>query len=248
MQSMTFLEHLKELRTRLIRIVGILGLLTFTSYFFSKEIFNFLAEPLERILPSDHKFIYTDLTQGFFTHLKIAFLGGLVLSLPFMMWQIWHFISPALYEKEKRLGKIIIGMGPLLFLAGGAMAYYFVFPVAWKFFLSFEMPAIPNHQIPIQLEASIDQYLSLVIQMILAFGLSFQLPIVLTLGYKLGILGAESLRRYRRHGIVVIFIIAALVTPPDIVSQIALALPLMGLYEITLVLIWFLERPESRKG
>ncbi len=246
LHSMTFMEHLAELRTRLIWIgLSWMGA-TLICYHFSQEIFNFLARPLSTLLSPGHKLIYTNLTQGFLTHLRVALWSGLFLSFPFISRQIWLFVSPGLYEKEKRMGKIILFLSPFLFFLGAAMSYYLVFPIAWKFFLSFELQS-PSSSVPIQLEASIDQYLSLVIQMIFAFGVSFQLPILLTLGCRLGMMSPVSLRRYRRHGIVGIFIIAAIVTPPDVMSQIALALPLMGLYELSLLLVWFLERPPQKK-
>jgi sec-independent protein translocase protein TatC len=244
--KMVFMDHVSELRQRLIRALLFFSGGTLISYSFSQKIFDFLAAPLRDLLPPHHRFIYTDLTQGFFTHLRIGIFGGFILSFPFIMREVWQFISPGLYKKERRLGLIFLGLSPVLFLLGGAMAYTVVFPLAWKFFLSFEVPSSLN-PVPIQLEASIDQYLSLVTHMILAFGMSFQLPILLTLCCKLGMMTPQSLRRYRRHGIVGIFIIAAIVTPPDVFSQIALALPLIGLYELALILIWFLERSEKKQ-
>ena len=163
----------------------------------------------------------------------MAFFGAVFFSFPIWATQLWLFVAPGLYRSEKRAIAPFLVASPFLFLLGAALAYYFIFPLAWQFFISFETPP-GSGGIPVQLEAKVGEYLSLVMHMILAFGIAFQLPVLLTLLVKVGILNVESLRKGRRYAIVGMFVVAAVITPPDIISQIGLAVPLILLYEISI--------------
>jgi sec-independent protein translocase protein TatC len=188
--------------------------------------------------------IFTHLYEAFFTYLKVAFFGAVFFSFPMWATQLWLFVAPGLYRSEKRTIMPFLLASPFLFLLGAALAYYFIFPMAWKFFISFETPAGAD-SVAIQLEAKVSEYLSLVMHMILAFGISFQMPVLLTLLCKVGILNVASLRKGRRYAIVAMFAVSAIITPPDIISQIGLAVPLILLYEISILAAgWMAPKPD----
>jgi sec-independent protein translocase protein TatC len=236
-KPMPLLDHLIELRRRLMWSMLALGLTFFVCYYFSNQIYSFLAQPLATILEQrgqDRKMIFTSLTEGFFTYLKVAFFGAAFLSFPVIATQLWLFIAPGLYRSEKRAVVPFLVATPVLFVMGAALAYYFVFPFAWKFFISFESPTGAGG-VPIQLEARVGEYLDLVMKLIFAFGIAFQLPVALSLMAKVGIVSSASLKKYRRYAYVGMFVIAAILAPPDIITQCGLALPLIGLYEISII-------------
>lgn len=241
------LSHLIELRKRLL-----LCLLAFTGafigcYMLAEPIYHFLMQPLVDILGEDsgRRMIYTGLHEAFMTYLRLAFFSALFITLPLILIQFWRFIAPGLYQHEKNAVRILFAMTPLLFIAGAALAYYLVFPMAWGFFIGFETETSAGH-LAVQLEARVSEYLSLVIQLILAFGLSFELPIVLLLLTYTGVLTADNLVTGRRYAIVGIFAVAAVITPPDLISQIALGTPLVVLYEISIWLTRWQERQRAR--
>ncbi|RYJ04249.1 MAG: twin-arginine translocase subunit TatC [Acetobacteraceae bacterium] len=249
---MPLLEHLMELRTRLLWSVGAFGIAFAICYYFSAQIYGFLAQPLADILQQqgggERRMIFTALYEAFFTYLKVAFFGATFFSFPMWATQLWLFIAPGLYRSEKRAVTPFLVASPFLFLAGAALAYYFIFPLAWRFFITFETPP-GEGALPIQLEAKVSEYLSLVMQMILAFGISFQLPVLLTLLCRVGILSVETLKKGRRYAIVGMFVIAAVLTPPDVISQVGLAVPLLALYELSILAATWMARkkPEDTK-
>jgi sec-independent protein translocase protein TatC len=236
-KAMPLLAHLVELRRRLIWSVAAFLLCFAICYHFSQQIYSFLAEPLAHILEQrtgqSRGLIYTALYEAFFTYIKVAVFGALFLSFPVVATQVWLFVAPGLYRSEKRAFLPFLVATPVLFIAGAALAYYFVFPTAWRFFLSFQS-ANGAGGLPIQLTAKVSEYLDLVMKLIFAFGIAFQLPVGLTLLAKVGIISSRGMRKFRRYAYVGCFIAAAILTPPDVLTMTGLALPLVLLYEISI--------------
>ena len=239
------LDHLIELRTRLLRSVMALGLAFAVCMYFADEIFAFLVRPLTDAFPAgEGKLIYTKLYEAFFVELKVALFAAFFVSFPIIANQLWAFVAPGLYAKEKKAFLPFILATPILFTSGAALSYYVVMPTAFRWFLGFEgevgglsLEALPGT----------GDYLSLVMQFILAFGISFLLPVLLMLLNRAGIVSRDQLVTARRYVIVAIFIVAAVATPPDVVSQLMLAIPLILLFEGTLVLMRFTERRDARE-
>jgi sec-independent protein translocase protein TatC len=237
------LDHLIELRTRLLRIVLALIAAFAVCMYFANDIFGFLVRPLtEAFPPGQGKLIYTKLYEAFFVNVKVAMFSAFFICFPIIANQLWAFIAPGLYAKEKRAFLPFLLATPVLFTSGAALAYYVVMPTAFHWFLGFE-----GERGGLQLEAlpGTGDYLTLVMQFILAFGISFLLPVLLLLLNRAGLVSREQLVRARRYVIVGIFIIAAIATPPDVISQLMLAVPLMFLFEGTLLFMRWTEKREA---
>lgn len=236
-KEQTIIEHLVELKQRLIYCLIAVLLGFFISYYFADNIYKFLLQPLVDALggKDGQRIIYTSLTEAFLTYLKLSLLSAVFFTSPFLALQFYLFIAPALYKKEKNFILAILFFCPALFFLGALMVYKIVFPLAFKFFLSFQK-FNPQNSLPIELQAKISEYLDLVIQLIFAFGLAFQLPIILICLVKFGILSVDSLRKKRKYWIVIIFTVAAVITPPDVLSQFSLAIPMILLYEIAIII------------
>jgi sec-independent protein translocase protein TatC len=238
------INHLVELRQRLIHsFLAFIGC-SVISYFFADTLFQILVRPLANLLQQqglERRLIYTGLTEAFLTYLKIAAFSGFFFAFPYIASQLWFFIAPGLYHRERRFIQFILIATPILFILGSAFAYFIVFPQAYTFFLSFEMPGA-NGMLPIQLEPRVGEYLTFVMRLIIAFGLSFQLPVILTLLAATGLITTQKLLRHWRIAIVAIFTIAAIITPPDLFSMIGLAIPLLFLYGLSIFLVKLFER------
>ena len=230
-------EHLLEIRKRLMTIIIFFFLAFFISYYFIEQIYNFLLNPLLAAYgeESGKRIIFTGLTEAFITYIRLAFLTALFFTTPFLLTQFYLFISPALYKKEKKLILFLLFLVPLLFILGSLLLYYVILPAAFKFFIGFEITDNINN-LPIELEARISEYLSLIIKLIFGFGAAFQIPVFLLILIKTELITINSLKSKRKYWILLIFIIAAILTPPDIFSQVFLALPMILLYEITLLI------------
>jgi sec-independent protein translocase protein TatC len=245
-KTMPLLEHLIELRQRLIWSMLAFLVAFGACYFFSKEIYGFLVRPLADILSGqgggERRMIYTALTEAFFTHMKVAAFAAAFLCFPIWAAQLWGFVAPGLYKHEKQAFFPFLIATPVLFAMGASLVYFVIMPMAWKFFISFEST---EGGLPIQLEAKVGEYLSLVMTLIMAFGMAFQMPVLLTLLARVGLLTSQGLVEKRRFAIVGVFIFAAIVTPPDMVSQIALAVPMVVLYEISIISSRWAERKRA---
>ncbi len=293
------LEHLIELRRRLVRSAAVVLLAFLPSFYFAPAIYNFLALPLydayglapvetdtegddawidrilhdawmlfsdappesvadgevtgvaeggtiDRSLDSDFppRFIFTSPQEAFLTYVKVGFFVSLCISLPFLAYQIWAFVGPGLYRKEKRVALPFMLVFPFLFSLGAAMVYYAFFPVALRFFLGFQQTG-DFGQLPIVMEVRVSEYFSLLLKLLFAFGISFQLPLVMTLAARTGLVTADGLKEKRKYAIVAVFVLAAVITPPDPFSQLGLALPLILLYEVS---IWCARITERRRA
>jgi sec-independent protein translocase protein TatC len=247
--KMPLLEHLVELRTRLLRSAGAVLILFFACYYFAPTIYDFLVQPLADSYTDagrDGRLIFTALHEAFFTYIKVAFFAAIFLAFPFISIQLWMFVAPGLYKHEKKALAPFLVATPILFFMGGALVYYLIFPMAWKFFLSFESVGGAG-ALPIQLEAKVDQYLSLVMRLIFAFGLCFELPVIMTLLARVGMVSAKGMREKRKYAIVMAFVAAAILTPPDVISQIGLAVPTILLYEISIIAVSMIEKNRGDK-
>ena len=245
-----FISHLTELRTRLIHSIIFLFIFFIFSYFFAEYLYGFLVEPYAQAVKNDEtsrRLIFTALQETFLTYLKVAFFASFFVTSPFILIQIWKFIAPGLYDHEKSAIMPYLVLTPILFFLGGALVYYLIMPLAIKFFLSFESVGLST-SLPIQLEAKVNEYLSLVMKLIFAFGLSFQLPVVLSLLARIGIVDSQFLKDRRKYVVVIIFATAALLTPPDPITQIGLAIPLLILYELSIFSVKFIEKKNLEKS
>ncbi|WP_297443471.1 twin-arginine translocase subunit TatC [Acidocella sp.] len=244
-KEMPLLEHLAELRKRLIWS-GLTFIIAFIVCFhFAPKIYEFLAAPLAHALEArgeKPELIYTALYEAFFTYVKVAVFAAAFVSFPVVAAQVWLFVAPGLYKREKRALLPFLIVTPILFFAGGALAYYVFFPVAWKFFLSFQTM---GGGVDIQILAKVSDYLDIVMKLIFAFGLAFELPVLLTLLGKVGIISSSALRKYRRYAYVGCFVAAAIMAPPDVPSQVLMAGLLIFLFEISVFSVKLVEPKEE---
>jgi len=221
-------DHLVELRKRLIRcfIAAFIGFVF--AYLFKEDLFRILTRPLIDVMGEGETLIFTSIPEAFFTYLKVAILSGILIAAPYILFQFWMFIAPGLYRHERRIMFPIIFISSLFFVGGALFGYFVVFPFAFKFLLGFASETV--RPLP-----SMREYLSFSSRMLLVFGLVFELPIILTSMARLGLVSASFLRKNRKYAILIFFIVAAILTPPDVVSQTLLALPLLVLYEISIL-------------
>ena len=239
-EKQTFIEHLEDLRKRLIVSLIAVGIGFIICYIFSKEIFEFLMMPLQRALPSGATMIFTTPAEAFFTYMKVGLLAGVFVASPIVLYQLWLFVAPALYSHEKRYVIPFVCSSTILFVGGAAFGYFIVFPAFAKFFMHFATDFI-------QPAPRLKESFSFCAMLLLTFGLTFELPIFILFLAKLGVIDARMLARNRKYVIIIIFIVAAILTPPDPLSQVMMAVPLVALYEVS---IWaarlFGKKPKAK--
>jgi len=234
----TFLSHLIELRSRLVRAIAAVLVVMLCLFPWAKEIYSALAAPLLRVLPKGATMIATDVTGTFFVPLKVTLMAAFLLALPYVLWQAWAFVAPGLYHHEKRLAAPVIVSSMVFFVIGMSFAYFFVFPVMFGFFAGYAPTGV-------QMMTDIDKYLSFVLAMFLAFGVTFEVPVIVIVLVRLRVVSLEKLRAIRSYVVVGAFVIGAIFTPPDVLSQLMLAVPIWLLYELGLLLARFVSVPAA---
>jgi sec-independent protein translocase protein TatC len=233
---MPFLEHLEELRKRLIRAVAAILIGFGVCIYFSERLYHILAAPIMQLLPEGSSLVFINPTEAFFVYLKVAFLGGLLLTLPYVLYQLWKFISPGLHLHERKLAAPFVIFSAALFYSGTLFAYFFVFRAALYFFLSFATPDLKPM-------IGMKDYTSLVIMLMLAFGAVFETPILIVFLGLVGLVNSTMLKRGRRYFVVLAFIIAAVLSPtPDVINQTLMAIPMLLFYEVGIFLLGIIER------
>jgi len=228
-EKQPFLGHLEELRSRLIVCAIAVGAGFGISYVFSKQLFTLLILPLTRVLPPESRLIFTSLPEMFITYIKISLVAGIILAIPVIFYEVWMFLAPAFYQNEKRYFIPFVVFSSILFVVGALFGYLVVFPYGFKFFIGFateDIQALP----------SVKQYFSFAIRLLLAFGLVFEMPIVALFLTKIGMITPDAMKRYRKIALLSSFVLSAILTPPDVATQIMMALPIIILYELSILL------------
>lgn len=248
-KKMPLLEHLIELRQRLMWSALAFFIAFLVCYAFHKQIFSILIAPMNALPnPEGRRMIFTAPTEAFFTYIKLAMWGAVCISFPIVAGQVWKFVAPGLYQHEKNAFLPFLVATPFMFAIGAAFLYFLILPYGLQFFASFEIPRdAGSGTVPIQFEAKMNEYLSFVMALILAFGISFELPVLLVLLVKVGIITTEQLATKRRYAAVALVAFAAIVTPPDVFSQLALAIPMYLLYELSIVIGRLIERKSGEE-
>src|SRR5215472_11285565 len=237
----TFISHLIELRSRLLRSIIAVFVVLLCLFPFAKEIYGLLAKPLLHALPEGATMIATDVTGTFLVPLKVTLMAAFPIALPYVLYQVWAFVAPGLYQHEKRLALPVIVSSVVFFAVGMAFAYFVVFPVAFGFFAGYAPAGV-------QMMTDIDKYLSFVLTMFIAFGITFEVPVVVVVLVRLGVVELKKLQSIRGYVIVGAFIVGAIFTPPDVLSQCMLAIPLWLLYELGLVVARFVSVTRREAG
>ncbi len=237
-EKMPFTIHLEELKTRLVRALIAIGVCFIACYCVKETLFKFLTLPLVAVLPDNSSMIFTSLPEAFFTYLKVSFFASIFLASPYVLYQLWKFISPGLYKSERKYVVPFVTFSTIFFLGGSLFAYYVVFPFGFKFFIGFGNEVIRPM-------LSLREYLSFSMKLLIAFGVIFELPIFMFFLAKIGMVSSRVLVKKRKYAILIVFVIAALLTPPDVVTQGLMALPLMLLYEIS---IWVVKMGEKKSS
>lgn len=236
-----FLGHLEELRKRLVICAIAIGIGFGISYIFAKQLFSYLVLPLTKVLPDDSRLIFTNLPEMFIAYIKVALVAGIILAIPIIFYQLWMFLAPALFKKEKKYIIPFVLFSSILFAVGALFGYLVVFPYGFKFFVSFateDIQALP----------SVKQYFSFAIRLLLAFGVVFEMPVVVLFLTKIGLITPDSMKKFRKFAILSSFILSAILTPPDVATQLMMALPIIILYEISIVLSKTMYRKKEKKS
>ena len=240
-EKMPFTSHLEELRTRIVRIMIAAAIGFGVCWYFKEWLFQIITRPLHQVLPPNSYMIYTSLPEAFFNYMKISFYASLFLTSPYILYQLWKFISPGLYKTEKKYMLPFVISSTILFICGILFGYYLALPPAFGFFVEFSSDFLKPM-------LSLREYLSFSLKLLLAFGLSFELPVVIFFLAKIGVVNSKMLSRNRRYAILIIFIAAAILTPsPDAITQIIMAVPLMGLYEIGIIVAKLAEKKRPKE-
>lgn len=234
-EKQPFLTHLEELRKRLINCAIAVGIGFVACYIFSEELFQILVSPLKAAMPQGDRLIFTNLPEMFFTYIKTAFVGGILLMAPFIFYQMWLFIAPGLYQNEKRYVIPFVAFSTLLFVGGGLFGYFIVFPFGFKFFMGFANDYV-------QALPSVQQYFSFSSKLLFAFGMVFELPVVVFFLAKMGLVTPDFLRKQRKYAILLTFVVASILTPPDVITQFMMAVPLIILYEVSIFIAKFARK------
>jgi sec-independent protein translocase protein TatC len=237
---MSFFDHLEELRVRLIRGVTAILIGFVACIYFGDKLFQILASPLAKLLPGDNTLVFTSLADPFFMHLKVAFVAGVFLTIPYVLYQLWLFIAPGLQAHEAKLALPFVVIATFLFYLGAVFAYFLVFPTVFQFFLSYQSPELKPM-------ISIKDYVSLVMKLMLGFGAIFETPVIVVFLGLLGVVSTDTLKRGRRYFVVGGFIIAAILTPPDVVSQVMMALPLILLFELSIQVLAIIDKRRKKR-